>query len=609
MSEVLAITTPFNVREALLFTTSSTARSDTRSQAACLPSLIKPSNRKANFLVAFFTQVLGRCAINLVSRRSFEPVNRENGDSMILQPVKSVSLSSVAFFSIILAGAMGWVIVLNQVHGHHEGVARALIEIIVEIIKVVVIAAAAAVAVERVLLREPEDDVRVKLRNVGIRDIFLNRQSAASEFLVSIEDDNIRHITITGISLRDFLRGGGTLYQVWRDICARLKREESANIPPDQRLNVRLLILSPNSDEGYFRHSIESENQENPSGIPFDIPNALNTVRGTQQEIFGRIDPPFLQIRLYEHCPFSFIFATDTQLFVEQYDYRDQREQAAMPLITYQSGTQQYKEQMFSLDVIWAHARPADLFDEVGTAAAVREAGIKNIFRRDHRSLLTIKQVRAIQSAKKNSVDILAISGRFYVSNPSIARELQDISRPDGNRSAVPIRVAIINPISQQAILRAVADSSPPDEVGEHLRKWNWMLHQQTDLYRDTRTVANTLFTWSQQRGCDVQVRMYSSSVACMILQTDKQAFVEQYMYGRSKAFQPGFVLGGDYPVIEYDVSDVDQGEMIEHQVIAATFGMIWKFYSIAWEDYVASNEQEEFEANLARLRAELKAT
>jgi hypothetical protein len=102
-------------------------------------------------------------------------------------------------------------------------------------------------------------------------------------------------------------------------------------------------------------------------------------------------------------------------------------------------------------------------------------------------------------------------------------------------------------------------------------------------------------------------VRAYSSSVACMILQTDSHAFIEQYMYGRSKAFQPGFNLGGEYPVIEYEVSKIDGAEVVEHEVIAATFEMIWKFYSISWEDYVTCDEEKEFELNLARLRTELR--
>jgi hypothetical protein len=530
---------------------------------------------------------------------------------MEIQAKQSVTLPSITFFAVFLVAAMGWVVVLVQLLEHQEGLNKHLIEIGLEVLKVLVIAVAAAIAVERLLQREPDEDPRAALRNVGIKEIYPKRQDAGKEFLRLVRDENIRRITISGISLRDFLPANGTLHEVWRDVCDRMKREEAAGVPVEQRLHVRFLVLLPNSDEGTFRHEVEGENQRDPGGIPFDIPNALSQVRNAQQEIFGTGDTPYLQVRLYEHCPFAFVFATESDVFVEQYDYRDQSKPAALPILDYQSGTAQYREQMFSLEVIWKHARPAEFVDAVGTATAIREARLKNIFRRDHRTRLTKQQATAIRAATGESIDILAISGHFYVSNPNVAPELQRISRagklPSGEDCpAVPIRVAVINPVCQQAILRAVADASPPELVGKQLRSWTWENHQQSDLYKDARKTANTLYSWNKQMGCRIHVKVYSSSIACMILQTDEHAFIEQYMYGRSKAFQVGFNLGGEYPVLEFDVSKVDGKEMVEHQVIAATFEIIWNFYSVPWEHYVTRDEKVEFELNLARLLEEL---
>src|SRR5260370_33733412 len=141
---------------------------------------------------------------------------------MVLRPVKSVSLSALTFFFLILMAAMGWVITLNQLHGHDEGISRQLIEIGEEILKLVVIAAAAAIAVEKFLLKTPEEDMHNELRKAGIRQIFLKREEAGAEFLRCVQDDNVRMVTICGISLRDLLRGGGALYQVWRAICERM---------------------------------------------------------------------------------------------------------------------------------------------------------------------------------------------------------------------------------------------------------------------------------------------------------------------------------------------------------------------------------------------------
>src|SRR5260370_3855269 len=213
-----------------------------------------------------------------------------------------------------------------------------------------------------------------------------------------------------------------------------MKREAAADIPLQKRFHARLLLLIPNSDEGYFRHSVESENQKNPGGLIYDIPYALDTVRGAQREIFGNLDVTFLQIRLYEHCPFAFAFATESEIYVEQYDYRDQREDAAMPLINYEGGTSQYKEQIVSLDIIWGHARPADVLDEVGTAAAIREAGIKNIFRHAHRAVLTMKQVGAVRSAGASRSTFSPFPASFMPQTRSLPANYR--------RSRVPARIA-----------------------------------------------------------------------------------------------------------------------------------------------------------------------
>ena len=137
--------------------------------------------------------------------------------------------------------------------------ARRVLDICVEILKVVVIAAAAAIAVERLLLREPEDDPHAALRKIGIEELFAARQDAGPEFLRSVQDKNVRRITISGISLRDFLPAGGTLYAIWQEIRERLKREEISGRQSDERLHVQLLLIMPNSHEGYFRHAVEGE--------------------------------------------------------------------------------------------------------------------------------------------------------------------------------------------------------------------------------------------------------------------------------------------------------------------------------------------------------------
>jgi len=106
--------------------------------------------------------------------------------------------------------------------------------------------------------------------------------------------------------------------------------------------------------------------------------------------------------------------------------------------------------------------------------------------------------------------------------------------------------------------------------------------------------------------GSQIEVRLYSSSIACALLLSDNSAFIEQYMYGRSKIFQPGLALGGEYPVIEYEEAGPDGGDTIEKEILEDTFDIVWDSYSIAWEEYVTRNPAKEFEKNLSRLLEEL---
>lgn len=161
--------------------------------------------------------------------------------------------------------------------------------------------------------------------------------------------------------------------------------------------------------------------------------------------------------------------------------------------------------------------------------------------------------------------------------------------------------MAIANPVSQQAILRAVADETPANEKRKGLKEWTWAKHQQTALYRDTINTGIRMEQWKAE-GSHIQVRLYSSSIACAILMTEKSAFVEQYVPGRSKIFQPGLALGGEYPIIEYEIGLIDGRGTIENEVMEESFNIVWDSYTVAWEDYCQWDPEKEFERNLANL-------
>jgi hypothetical protein len=258
----------------------------------------------------------------------------------------------------------------------------------------------------------------------------------------------------------------------------------------------------------------------------------------------------------------------------------------------------------------------------VGTAKAIEQSKLRNIFRKEDRrdQLLTSRQIEAMKNAIKNTnadcrdtVDIMAISGRFYFAYPA-----SDSMRELGRDTKVRVRVAVVNPTSQQAILRAIADTVAPDKVEEGLHSWDWEQHRKTDLYRDVEHTIGAVERWHGDGINNIDLRLYSSSLACALLLTAEGSFIEQYLYGRSEAFAKGRHLGGEYPVMEYRTkTDTDEpggvhvllseaGEPVEEEILTTTFEIVWRSFSVGANEFKHVNHEEEFNRNLTRLREEL---
>jgi len=391
-----------------------------------------------------------------------------------LQARRGVTLSNAAFFGFIAVSLVGWmsaIFLLGKVRESEP--LKLLSELGMEAIKAAIIGTIAALAVDRYLKIAIGPTPESILKAAGIKQVYPTRGMAASDLLSLVKTS--RHIEMVGISLRDFLPPIGTLHEIWRAICERMQHEQSACVPIAERLHVKVLLLDPRSGEGNFRHSLEKKEIGN-LGLPYDVPVAFSAV-SMQQSRLGDHANTCLQVHLYEHCPFFFAICTDKQIFVEQYDYRNQSLAAALPLIAYENGTPQYKELEYSLKRTWEHADQGKEYkrNDVGTASAINGSGLKNIFRRDDRKLLTEREIEAVLACERDRVDIMAISGKFYRDSDCI----RQISKPPTGKL---VRLAIVNPVSQQAILRAVADQRAPDEVRAELQQWTWTKHKETQL-------------------------------------------------------------------------------------------------------------------------------
>ena len=270
-----------------------------------------------------------------------------------------------------------------------------------------------------------------------------------------------------------------------------------------------MLLLNPNSSEGLFRRHIEAASLKIPEdrvGLKPDVEAALTELDRTNLQLYSRKFPDkekygpdgdsapgalvteYLQTRLYEHCSFAFTFLAETaipppdsppessagavalapgKVLVEQYMYRGLAP-SILPVLEFASGGKAYDEIHSSVLVVWRHACPNLSRYDVGTAKGLSEADIRNIFaqggertkvsERELESILNACESMIAESAGHQTVDVLAVSAKFYLRTLLANRKLME------KFSAAPgtvMRCALVNPVSQQAIMRAIADEVP----------------------------------------------------------------------------------------------------------------------------------------------------
>jgi len=526
---------------------------------------------------------------------------------MSLQPSRKVNIHFGALCTIIGVGSIGW-LVASFLYGRvAQGIVQGMISNAgVEFFKVVFTTCTIGVAVNLYLKHALGETPTAALAKSGINDIYPSRFKAIEKLLNVVEDKQVRNIYIAGFSLRDFLAGSGgpgTLRSVWLAICQRLEREEQSGVAPANRLTVKVLLLDPKSAEGRFRHLVE-EKTIGETGLPSDVPHGIKEIASRQQAIYSGKATQYIDVRLYEHCPFAFLFLTNKHAFVEQYYYRDHKRQVSLPLICYLSESHQYGEFMHSIEVTWRKAIDANKYIErVGTAIPIEESGLINIYRRKDRIQLGDQQIEALKGVETGGeVNILSITGRFYMNYPAMSEALRRVC------SHAKVRFALINPVSQQAILRAIADSAPAVNIKKTLEVWDWEMHRSSRLYIDLDQTVRDIMQWASE-GCSFELHLYSCATSfSLFMPSNGPFFIEYYVYGRSRKFEQGRVLGGEFPAFEFDpsVRSNKDDDYIEREVIQSAFDVVWNSYSIPIDENYKEKEKERFDRNIETLLIDL---
>jgi hypothetical protein len=471
-----------------------------------------------------------------------------------------------------------------------------------EIIQAGVFGGILAVLLNNLLARLFEEGPEAILQNHGIQNLHPSRERVADDLVEWIRDPSTTQISIVGISLRDFLPPGGRLHHAWQAIRERLEFEQSRTPPPLSRLRVNILLLNPKSAEGMFRYRVESTTLER-GNLQEDVENSILQYKNALARVYHAEMSEFLELRLYEHGSFAFMVVTDEHALIEQYCYRDHTLAPAFPLIQYPRKSQSYKQLQYSFEVMWQYAQSIDLaLRGVGTAKGVHSARIHNIYRHDDRASLGERELESIRNAQPGQmVRIGAITARYYLRD---AREtLHELTSPGPQQ--VSVRLLIVNPVSEAAIVRAITESGEPERVRDALNVWDWTRHRRSPLYHDATNTLEAVL-WLRERGHSIELRLTPVAPTCAILQTPEAAFVEQYLLGRSRRFERGGVLGGEYPVFEFAAPIASEGKTMEVDLLDATFDLLWDHLSLSIDEYRAIDDELQFVANLRMLKASL---
>ena len=516
---------------------------------------------------------------------------------------RSFTISFRILCGFLMCTGIGWLGVAYYI-GHDTTTASSTVasKILEELAKALFIGSVIGLLARRLT---DEATVQGPLEKGGIEDVYAKRTEMASVLLEEVRDPRTRNLRIAGISLRDFLLETGALRPVWTEIADRLRHEAKNNLPLPDRLKVRILLLDPHCPEGDFRFEIERGALA--QGLRQDVPMAVKEVDNIIRELLG--DAPsteVLEVREYQHGSFGFQFITDSLAIVEPYTYRDQRGNATIPSVRYTRSARAYEPISHSYEIVWAHsAPPRKGVAPAGVGQGLRESQLVGIYRHDQRGLLGERQRQVLASSGPGDlINIQALSGRFYMHPPTIGA-IEQATQEVGHGAKV--RLLIINPTSRSAILRAVADGTPVEDVSRVIRKWTWNNHKSSNLYRDVHAAIQMVKNL-RDASRDIELRLSAADLSCAMLLTREGMFTEQYAYGRSSHGR--VILGGEYAVFEYS-REAKGNATSEERILESAFEVIWDSYSISADEYLKRVEVDEasfFTRELEVVQAELES-
>jgi len=413
----------------------------------------------------------------------------------------------------------------------------------------------------------------VALNQVGISRVYAKRGEAADDIVQDLRDKNLSEIQVIGISLNDFVPDEKTdLHKVWKEIEAYIRPELPVpkQNPP---LDIKVLIIDPNSLGAYLR-SVGENRESNIRGsrLSDDVYRTAKPLRMLKEAADKNYDTTGVSFhfRFYQLPPILFLLRTNMVSYIESYYFWASRSTAAsMPIYRCSSLLQRGMKDHF--DLIWESASisPEQFFEQhyVGIDRGIHQCGAINVFLDSEQARR--RMVWHLKQAKRR-IWLQGISlHSFFDEGLSPYNLYTEIQRAVAR--GVEVKILLLDPESDQALYRAFRErllrtDLPPMTLHEYQK--NQQERQKDRLYRETNESIDQIRRIVRVGSKNLQVKLYSSAPSCFMLLVDNVVLVEQFQYGKiPKSDETDLVnpiLSKDMPLIEYIRTPVTLFEPIQ---------------------------------------------
>jgi hypothetical protein len=419
----------------------------------------------------------------------------------------------------------------------------------------------------------------------GVSRFYSNRSEASEDINKSIKSSLAKgnQIMVIGISLNEFTRDeDDIMHDAWNTIESYIKGEQ--NPKGDELLNIRALIIDPNSKGGHLRANAERQNDKI-TRLNLDVKKAIGDF-SELQELTEKNAKVNFAAKLYRTSPILYMVWTPDAAFVQQYYYRPRHHKAEIriPVLKYipKAGTTEFKihkELKFHFDWIWQETsislKKYEIEKSIGTFQAMNKANIKNIFYEYSTSKERI--IHLINSCNEELL-IKGISLNSYFQYDALTHTLFAACE-----RGVKVKILLIDPICEQANIRSFREYKVfEDNASFNNFVQNPELIREQRLYKDTlgslKTIKNLYKELEKgENHKNLEVRKYFSAPEAFMLITDTTMIIEQYHYGKIPKNTYRTILGGDVPLVEYkDNSDI----INPYKIYKDHFNFVLKHYS-----------------------------